>query len=249
MGLHPVQVTLERVDLTVMRQHAERLCQPPLREGVRGITLVINRKRTLEPLVHQVGIKLRHLLRQHHALIDDRAAGHRRNIQRRHLRRDRRLLDAATDHIQLTLERLLIHTLGVGNQNLLDLGPRRIGLLAQTLNLHWHMAPAIDVVTHAQNFGLDNRATCFLSGKIRARQKHLPHGQHLVHARRVPRTLHLIVKERHRDLHVDTRAIACLTISIDRPAVPDRFQRLDPVLDHVARPRPVNVHDKANTTG
>ncbi len=71
---HPVDVALQRVDFAVVRQHAERLRQPPLREGVGRIPLVIDRKGALEPLVLQIGIKLGHLLGQHHAFVDDRPA-------------------------------------------------------------------------------------------------------------------------------------------------------------------------------
>jgi len=74
VALHPVHVALERVDLAVMRQHAERLRQPPLRKGVGGIALMIDGEIAHEPRVQQIGIEHRHLLGQHHALVDDAAA-------------------------------------------------------------------------------------------------------------------------------------------------------------------------------
>jgi hypothetical protein len=41
------------------------------------------------------------------------------------------LLDPAADDVKLALEGLLVHALGVGDDDLLDLGPGRVGLLAQ----------------------------------------------------------------------------------------------------------------------
>ena len=74
MGLHPVHVALERVDLTVVGQHAERLRKPPLRERIGRIPLVINRERRFKTLVHQIGVELGDLLSQHHTFVDDRTA-------------------------------------------------------------------------------------------------------------------------------------------------------------------------------
>ena len=232
VAFHPVEVALERVDLAVMRQHAEWLRQPPLREGVCGIALVIDRKGRFKPLVHQVGVKLRHLFGQHHALVDDRPARHRSNIKRRHPCGDCRLFDPAADDIQLALEHILIDALGIGNQDLLDLGPCRIGLFPQTGNINRHMPPAINIVPHSQNFGFHDRAAGLLRTKVRARQKHLPDRHKFIGARRMPGAAHLIIEKRHRDLHMDARAVAGHAIGVNRPPVPDRLERLDPVFNH-----------------
>ena len=50
-----------------MGQHAERLREPPLREGIGGIPLVIDRERALEPLIHQVRVEHCNLLGELHA--------------------------------------------------------------------------------------------------------------------------------------------------------------------------------------
>ena len=44
---------------------------------------------------------------------------------------------------------------------------------------------------------------------------------------------HLIVKEVHRDLKVDTSTVAGLAIRIHGPSVPNRFQRLDAVIHYI----------------
>ena len=168
MALHPVQVAFERVDLTIVRQHAERLCQPPLRESVGGIALVIDRKRAFKPLIQQVRIEHRHLLREHHAFVDNRPARQRRQIELTDVRSQRRLFNPTTDHIQLTLKCVLIHTFGVGDQNLLDLRTGCVGFLTQTGHIHRHMAPAIDAIAHLQNFGFHNCPAAFLRAVIGA---------------------------------------------------------------------------------
>src|SRR5690606_34130258 len=74
----------------------------------------------------------------------------------------------------------------------------------------------------------------FLGGEIGARQKDLPDGDQLVLVRLVPGAADLVVKERDRDLHVDARAVAGLAIGIHRAAMPDRLERVDTVLHHLA---------------
>ena len=67
---HPVGVAAERVDFAVVGERAERLCEPPLREGVGGIALVEEDAARLEAFILQVGIKGGNLLGQHHSLVD-----------------------------------------------------------------------------------------------------------------------------------------------------------------------------------
>jgi hypothetical protein len=49
------------------------------------------------------------------------------------------LLDPAADDVKLALEGLLVHALGVGDDDLLDLGPGRVGLFAQHVDIHRHV--------------------------------------------------------------------------------------------------------------
>ena len=232
-----------------MGQHAEGLRQPPLRESVGGIALVIDREGANEFVVFQVGIELRHLFGQHHALIDDRAAGHRSDIHLRHLRRDGGFLNAAADHVELALKGLFIHALGVGDQDLLNLGPGRIGLFTQHRDADRHMPPAIDVVTHAENFGLHDGPACLLRGEIGARQEDLAHGDQLVLTRGVTGAADLFIEEGHRDLHMNARAIAGHAVGIDRAAVPDRLERVDPIDHNLAGLLAIDVDHKAHAAG
>ena len=249
MALHPVHVALERVNLTVMGQHAEGLCQPPLREGVGGVALVIDREGADELIVFQVGIEFGNLFGQHHALVDDAAAGHRSDVHLRHLRGDGGFFDATADDIKLTLKCLFVGTFGVGDQDLLNLGPGRIGLFAQHGDVHRHMPPAVDVIAHAEHFGFHDGPAGFLRGKVGARQEDLAHGDQLVLARGVAGAADLLIKEGHRDLHVDARAIAGHPICVNRAAVPDRLERVDPVQHDLAGLLTVDVDHKAHAAG
>src|SRR3546814_2343380 len=81
MAFHPVLVAANRVDLAIVRKRAEGLRQPPLRKGVGGITLVEDRDAALEPLVEQVGVEDRQRLGQEQALVDDRPARQRADVE------------------------------------------------------------------------------------------------------------------------------------------------------------------------
>ena len=249
VALHPVGVALERVDLAVMGQHAEGLRQPPLRKGVGRIALVIDRECGLEPRIHQVGIEIGHILGQHHALVDDRAARQRTDIHLADASGLRRFLDPAADDVKLALEGLDIDALGVRDDNLLDLGAGSVGLVTQNADIDGHMAPAIDVVAHAQHFGFHDRAAGFLRTEIGARQEDLTDRHQLIHARFMAGATDLIVKELHRDLHMDARAIAGAAISIDRAAVPHGPQGVDAVVHHLPRGLAVDRHDKTHAAG
>lgn len=247
MAAQPVQVALQRVDLAVMGQHAEGLGQPPLREGIGGITLVIDRKGRFEAFVLQIGIEFRHLFGQHHPLVDDRAAGQRTEIQVVDLRGHGGLLDPAADDIQLALELDMVDILFAADQDLFDLGAGGVGLFAQNGGVHRDVAPAIDVMAHAQHFGFDDGPAGFLLGEIRARQEHLTDRDQLVLVGFVSGAAHLIVEERHRDLHMDARAVAGLAIRIHRAAMPDRLQRVDAVLHHLPAGFAVQIDHEAHS--
>ena len=246
MAFHPVHIAFQRIDLAVMGQHPERLGQPPLREGIGGIPLVIDREGALETLVQKIGIKLGHLLGQHHALVDHTAARERADIHASHTCGGGGLLDPAADHIELALKCFFVDTLGVRDQDLFDLGPGSIGLLAQNAGVYRHMAPAIDVIAFAQHLGFNDGPANLLSAEIGPRQEHHAHGNQLVVIGGVARALDLIIEERHRDLDVDARAIARLAIRINRAPVPDSFQSIDAILDNLTAFLAIDRNDQPN---
>ena len=77
---HPVAVALHRVDLAVVRDHAERLGERPRRERVGRVARVHEREPRREALVAEVGVERLELQRRDHALVDQRAGRQRREV-------------------------------------------------------------------------------------------------------------------------------------------------------------------------
>ena len=109
MAFHPIGVALKCVDLTIMCQHAKRLRQPPLREGIGGIPLMIQSKGRLKPIVFQIRVELRHILGQEHAFVDDRTAREARQIQAINACRESCFFNPAANNIELTLKNIFTH--------------------------------------------------------------------------------------------------------------------------------------------
>ena len=223
-----------------MGERAERLRQPPGREGVGRIALVIDRKARNETGVEQVRVELGQAFGQEHALVDDRARRQGAEIQLGYLCCDRLLLDAAADHVKIALELGGAGALGVPDHDLLDLGARRIRLLADHRDVDRHLPPAVDGVTEGKDLGLDDLPATLLRAEVGLRQENLayPHRARL-HA--VAAAFDGFGEEILRDLDVDAGAIARLAVGVNRAAVPHRLQRLDPGLDDVAARLAVRV--------
>src|SRR5690606_13933316 len=86
------------------------------------------------------------------------------------------LLDPAANDIEVGLELLLGDAEIVRDHDLLDLRPGGVGLLADHVDIHRHLAPAEDGVAVAQNLALDDDAAALLRREIGARQEHLANG-------------------------------------------------------------------------
>ena len=251
VGLHPVGVALDRVDLAVVGQHAEGLGQPPGREGVGRVALVEDREVRDEARVEQVGIEVGQLLGQEHALVDDRAAGQRADVEVLDRLQLDGVLDAPADDVELGLEGLgfdVLPSLARRDHDLLDLRPRGVGLFADHLGVHRNLAPAVDHQAGLQDLALDDDPAALLGAKVGARQEDHADADQVL-ARVVAGQRDLLLEEGLGDLHVDAGAVAGLAVGIDRATVPDRLERLDPGLDHLA-PRPaVDRGDQADAAG
>ena len=81
MGVHPVDVAAQRVDLAIVGKDAERLSQPPGRKGVGRIALMVDGEIGNKVLVEQIGIERGQLLGQEQALVDHRAAAERTDVE------------------------------------------------------------------------------------------------------------------------------------------------------------------------
>ena len=225
---HPVHVAEQRVDLAVMREHAEGLRQPPGREGVGRIALVVDREVGDEAVVQQVGIEGRQLLGQEQALVDDRPAAQRADVEVGDAVRLDGLLDAPADDVEVdartgsspTPERVLDH-------DLLDLGPGGVGLLADHVDAR--PAPGASHRCDSRTRRISDstmwrQRSCAL--EVGARQEDHADGE-VPAARLVAGAADMLLEEVLRNLDVDAGAVAGLAVGVDRAAVPQRLERLD----------------------
>ena len=147
-----------------MRKAAKWLRQPPLRESVGRITLMENRNAAFKAVILQVGVKYRQRLRKEQALIDNRAARQRTDVEIADLRSDDLLFDPAADQVEVLLKLGRINFVWhwTGNHDLLDLGPRRLRFIADHGDIDRHLTPAINGVASVDNLRLNNRAAILL---------------------------------------------------------------------------------------
>ena len=78
---HPVDVAAQRVDLAIMRDHAEGVRQLPRGKSIGGETLVDQCQRGLEALVNKVLEIQADLIGEEHALVDNRARRERDDVE------------------------------------------------------------------------------------------------------------------------------------------------------------------------
>ncbi|KFL48668.1 hypothetical protein IL54_4547 [Sphingobium sp. ba1] len=203
-----------------------------------------------EPLILQVGIEDRQRFREEQPLVDDRAARQRTDVEVVDLRRDHLLLDPAADEVQILFELGLVALFGhwPGDHDLLDFGARALRLLADDGYVHRHLAPAIDGVARVDDLALDYGAAGFLGGQVGARQEDHADGE-AVGQRLVAGVGNGVVKEAHRQIDMDARAIAGLAIGIDRAAMPHGLQRIDRGGDDAAAGTAIGGGDEADATG
>ena len=171
--LHPVDVALQRVDLAIVREHAEGLGEPPCGEGVRRIALVEDGEGRDETLVFEIGIEIRELFGEEHALVDERPRRQRADVEILNGRFAHALLDAPPAEIKPALELFHIELVAHVEHDLFDLRTRGVGLLADDGDVDRHLPPAIEIEAEAQDFGFDDGAAGFLRVVIRARQEDL----------------------------------------------------------------------------
>ena len=139
---HPVAVALDRVDLAVVRDHAERLSERPRRERVRRVPRVHERELRGEALVGEVGVERLELQRRDHALVDHRAARQRREVELEFA-----LGALAQAEGQAVEGDALDEGTGRGgrrrlHEQLLHHGHRSAGEGAELVGAHRHLAPA-----------------------------------------------------------------------------------------------------------
>jgi len=146
-GPHPVAVAHHGVDLAVVRDEPERVRQRPARERVGGEPRVHHGQRRGDALVDQVGEDVVELVGGQHALVGQRAARQRREV-------DVGLaLGALAEAERQPLQRHAAQPrAGAGHEELAERRHDRLGGLAEAVGYDGHLAPA----EHAETlFGRD----------------------------------------------------------------------------------------------
>ncbi len=100
---HPIFVALHRVDLAVVADDAERLCQFPRGQGIRAIALVKDSDGGGKVRVAEVWIKMSQFRRQYQPLINNRATAQAGNVKTLHTRRARSVHNRLAHQIEHTL--------------------------------------------------------------------------------------------------------------------------------------------------
>ena len=217
---------MQRVDFAVMGEHSEGLGQPPRREGVGAVALMIDDETADEALVVQVRVEDGQILGQEHALVDQAAARKGAEIELGDLRGDGLLLDLPADDVQVALISGVIMAGRVPDQDLFDLGRGGAGLVADDGGVDRHLAPAIDGISGGEDFRLANLAAPLLGAEIGLGEKHHA-DRDTAGLERVAAEADSLGKEILRDLHVDAGAVARLAVGVHRAAVPDGAQGID----------------------
>ena len=107
----PVEVAAQRVDLAVVADEAERMREVPRRERVGREALVHHGERGHHRLVGEVRVERADLVREQHALVDEGARRHRRDVELLAVAQGERLDGvprALADDVELALERILV---------------------------------------------------------------------------------------------------------------------------------------------
>ena len=248
-GGGPVLVPHERVDLAVVRDHAERMGQRPVGEGVRRIPLVVDGERRGEEGILQVGVELLQLGRVEEPLVDDRARGERRDVERVDAFLGRASFGHLAGEIQAALEIDVAPPVRPAHEDLLDLGHRLAGLVAEAAGVHGHGPPAEHVDAELRAGLLDDRLAGADLILVAPGHEHDAHGEVGVLDELAPELLDLAAEERVRDLGQHAGAVAGFRVGVERAAVGEVAKRLDGVIQDPELFLARDVRDEPDAAG
>ena len=251
-GRHPVHVAAQRVDFTVVRNHAVGVRKTPGREGVRGEALMHQRERALESRIAEILVVGAKLGNEHHALVDDGAAGHGDRIILCGLAATQRLDGVGgglAGDVKPTLEVVLIrHARAAADERLTHGRLDSFHRVAEIGIVDGSVAPAQKgeplLAQHATNDRLNLSA-----GAGVARHEELTDA---VKARRregEPEPGALLREERMRHLHENAAAVTELGISAHRAAMVEVEQDLQALLHNLVALAVLHVGDEADAAG
>jgi len=143
---HPIDVAAQRIDLTVVSDHAVGMRERPRRERIRGKSLVHERERALEILVVEIRVIGAELIGQEHALVNDGAAGNGHRVvagKSALLARIDRVRDRLAQNVEPPFELgFALDPLAAADEHLQVHGLGRLHRFAERRVVGRHLAPA-----------------------------------------------------------------------------------------------------------
>ena len=229
-GAHPVEVPPQRVDLAVVGEEAERLGEPPAREGVGAVPLVEHRQRGLEPRIHEVRVEPRELGGGEQAFVHDRVVRQRRHVRVLDLLLGPAPFDGAPDEVQEPFELDAPEPLRPADEDLLDLGPGPGGFGPEGGRGHRNLPPSEEPQPLPQDPRFDDRPRAGLLARLSGEKDHAD-AEVRVARDPGPQPLELGLEQPVGNLRQDPRPVAGLSIGRDRAAVGQVRNRLERALE------------------
>ena len=247
-GRHPVEVTLQGVNLAVVAEEPHGLRERPLGDGVGGEAPVVDAELRLKVGVLEILVELAHDGGSKHALVHDCAAGHGADVEvlgdAGHLGVERRglLLGELSRDEELALEVVL---LGAGDEDLLDDGLSRLGHATDDRFVHGHLAPAEDGEALRLDALVEDLAGLFRLRGVLGQEHHADASLALLEA---VDALGLAVLPEHlpRDVAHDARAVARVVVRGARAAVLHATERRERVRHGLVRALPLERRDETD---
>ena len=129
-GVHPIDISAQRIDFAIMRQVTVGVGAIPTRKGVGAEARVDERKRRLHGGMQKIGIILPELRRQQHSLIDHRLERKTGNVEEipalNFSRITNHVFGALTDDVKFALKRHVVGKFGISTDK--NLPHERLGV-------------------------------------------------------------------------------------------------------------------------
>ena len=252
-GAHPVVVAAQRVDLAVVRDHAERVRQRPGREGIGREALVHQRQRRNAARILQVEVILADLVGEQQSLVDNGSRRHRRLIELLAVFQPERADGVgrpAADDVELALERVGDHDVRTAaDEHLADHRLQRTHR-----RRHGHLPVDRDVAPAQDDlaFGADGALDRLLAGQARRRLfRQKDHADAVVARAWQNHALpgHFFAQELIGNLDQDSGAVPHQRISAHGAAVIEILQDQQPLLDDRMALLALDVRHKTDPAG
>ena len=138
----PDAIPLDRIDLAVMRQHPEWMCQLPARKRVRAESLVVYSECSFVQRICQIEEELIQHRWNHQAFIDHGSAGKRGDVKWRYSGFDYLFFDFPADNVQGAFVLVRRQMNGFAQKNLPDIGLRRCSFVTQDRGIGGDNSPS-----------------------------------------------------------------------------------------------------------